>query len=232
MRIKRKESTHWHGVALGRQVLRLKKHSGGKAKSGFHPARRALRHRRAARALLRVKAYFLKMLGKRSAVYEFSLVDTCWSFIGGFLGMLLLAVLNIYILERHNQNLLLGSFGASAMLVFGAPHAPFAQPFNVIGGHILSALIGVFAQTYFGFEPWLAASLAVSLSIAAMQASGTMHPPGGATALIAVVGGEELKSFGYSYAFVPVGLSAAVLVCAAVIINNLSRRRRYPLYWW
>ena len=156
-----------------------------------------------------------------------------WAFGGALLAMSALALLNIEIWGRHEQGLLVGSFGASCMLVFGAPHAPFAQPRNVIGGHIVSALVGVFVQHLLGdIHPWAASALAVALSISAMHVTATLHPPGGATALIAVVGSAELKSYGYSYALHPIGLSALVLVAVGVAWNNLSKARRYPLYWW
>ena len=184
------------------------------------------------RFILRFWAYFYKMRGHNPATYDFSVVDTLWSFGGAFLGMLVLALVNIEVWGRHEQGLLLGSFGASAMLVFGAPHAPFAQPRNVIGGHMISALMGVFVQQFFGAEPWLASALAVAFAVSAMHVTATLHPPGGATALIAVVGSPELKQFGYEYALYPVGLSVVAMVLVGVLYNNLCKRRRYPVYWW
>lgn len=181
---------------------------------------------------LRFWTYFYKMRGKNPATYDFSVVDTLWSFGGAFLGMLALAFINVGVWGRHEQGLLLGSFGASAMLVFGAPHAPFAQPRNVIGGHIVSALAGVLVQQYAGAEPWLASALAVALAVAAMHVTATLHPPGGATALLAVVGSPELKSFGFEFVLYPVGVSVVALVAVGVFYNNLCGRRRYPLNWW
>ncbi len=181
---------------------------------------------------LRFWAYFYKMRGRNPATHDFSFANTAWSFFGAFAGMLVLALVNIQIWERQEQGLLLGSFGASAMLVFGAPHAPFAQPRNVIGGHVVSALAGVFAQQLAGGEPWLAAALAVALAVTAMHLTATLHPPGGATALIAVVGSSELKQFGYAYALYPVGLSMAAMVAVGILLNNMSKKRHYPVYWW
>jgi CBS-domain-containing membrane protein len=181
----------------------------------------------------RFLAYFYKMRGRNPATADFSLVDTLWSFCGSFLGILALALVNIEVWGRQEQGLLLGSFGASCVLVFGAPHAPFAQPRNVVGGHVVSALSGVLAQSLLGGEyTWAASALAVALSISAMHVTATLHPPGGATALIAVVGSAELKSYGYSYALYPVGLSVLVLVLIGVVWNNFSKARRYPMYWW
>lgn len=215
-----------HGRALQRFLRALS--ASGKRKrmarlSGKNPWKRFA---------LRFWAYFYKMRGSNPSAYDFSVADTLWSFGGAFLCMLVLAFVNIGLWGREEQGLLLGSFGATAMLVFGAPHAPFAQPRNVIGGHIVSALAGVSVQHWLGGEPWLAAALAVALAVTAMHFAAALHPPGGATALIAVVGSPELKQFGYEYALFPVGASAVAMVLVGILYNNLSKRRRYPIYWW
>ena len=87
---------------------------------------------------------------------------------------------------------LIGSFGASAVLVYGVPMAEFSQPRNVIGGHVLSAFVGVTLYQIFGFESIWVCPLAVSLAIVAQQSTRTVHPSGGATALIAVIGGDSI----------------------------------------
>ncbi len=79
---------------------------------------------------------------------------------------------------------------------------------------------------------WLAAALAVSLSIAVMHATKTLHPPGGATALIAVISGPKVEELGYWYALVPVAAGALVMLFVALLINNLAPNRRYPEFWW
>lgn len=116
------------------------------------------------------------------------------------------------------------------MLVYGAPQAPFSQPRNLIGGHCLSALIGVTVFLLLGDQGILACPLAVALSIFAMQLTGTVHPPGGATALIAVIGGSAIHKLGYWYVICPVGLGASIMVAVAIVVNRLSREtnRKYP----
>ena len=79
---------------------------------------------------------------------------------------------------------------------------------------------------------WLAAALAVATSIALMHATKTLHPPGGATALIAVIGGAKIHHLGYFYAVIPVGAGALVMLAVALLVNNLAPRRRYPEFWW
>src|ERR1700733_15773879 len=100
--------------------------------------------------------------------------------LGGFLAIGALALLS----GSLNVMLLLGSFGASCVLLFGYPDAPFAQPMNVIGGHVICTVIGLAALHWLGPQPW-ALALAVGCSIAAMMAARTVHPPAGSTPVIA-----------------------------------------------
>ncbi len=127
--------------------------------------------------------------------------------------------------------LLIGSMAATSVLLFGAPKSPLAQPRNVLGGHVISALVGVGLRLLIPGEPWLAGALAVGAAIAAMLATRTLHPPGGATALIAVTGGPEIARLGFLYAVIPAGACAAVLLAAALLMNNLAPGRRYPESW-
>ena len=120
------------------------------------------------------------------------------------------------------------SLGASSVLLFAAPHSPMAQPWPFVGGQLISALVGV---TCFKFIPgvFVSAALAVALAIFAMHLLNCLHPPGGATALAMVMGGQELHRLGYSVVLAPVGLNAVVLLVIALVINNLFPGRRYPL---
>ena len=113
---------------------------------------------------------------------------------------------------------------------YGAPQVPFSQPRNLIGGHCISALVGVSVFLLLGDQSIFACPLAVSLAIVAMQITGTVHPPGGATALIAVIGGSAIHDLGYWYILCPVGLGACIMVGVAWITNNLSKdpNRKYP----
>jgi CBS-domain-containing membrane protein len=147
------------------------------------------------------------------------------------LGIAAVGVLNDRFFEGSDLVLIIGSFGASAVLVFGAIKSPLAQPPNLIGGHLISALIGVTAFKLLHPWMWLAAAVGVATAIAAMHATKTLHPPGGATALIAVIGGEKIHNLGYLYALVPVTAGAAVLLLVALIVNNIPKTRRYPEFW-
>ena len=175
--------------------------------------------------------YFEKMKGGGECPPAAEAQDIAWSWLGAFLGIAAVAYLNFRVLARADMVLLIGSFGASAVLVYGAVKSPLAQPRNLLGGHVLSALIGVASWQLLHPAPWLAAAIAVSVSIAAMHATRTLHPPGGATALIAVIGGAKVHALGFLYAFAPVGLGAAIMLAVALIVNNIPRSRKYPEFW-
>ncbi|GAB7078434.1 HPP family protein [Megalodesulfovibrio paquesii] len=154
------------------------------------------------------------------------------SWLGSFLGIAALGVMQQALLDPTAQTLLIGSFGATAVLVYAAFRSPLAQPRNVLGGHVLSAVVGVLVQQQLDAVPWLAAAMAVSLAIALMHVTKTLHPPGGATALIAVIGGPSVHRLGLWFALYPVGLGAVVLLGIALAVNNIPRSRRYPEFWW
>ena len=154
-----------------------------------------------------------------------------WSWFGGFLGIFLIEQMGrLMVLGGRASLFLIGSFGASAVLAYGAPQAPFSQPRNIIGGHCISAIVGVSVYLLLGDAGIFACPLAVSLAIVAMQLTDTVHPPGGATALIAVIGGSTIHDLGYWYVLCPVALGACIMVGVAWVVNNLSgaKSRKYP----
>ena len=155
-----------------------------------------------------------------------------WAWAGSSLSIVCLALLEKVCAQEWNLPLLIGSFGASAVLAFGAPHSPLAQPRNLVGGQGLSALVGVSSQAMLGAEPVMAAALAVSTAIALMHMTQTLHPPGGATALIAVIGGPGIHDMGYWYVLLPCGVGAVCMLILALVANNLAARKRYPVFWW
>lgn len=172
------------------------------------------------------------MTGTTQSPLRVSLGEIIWSWIGSFLGISAVAYIDHRFLEGTDLVLVIGSFGASAVLIYGAIRSPLAQPRNLLGGHIISALIGVFAYKLLYPHIWLAAALGVATSIAVMHATRTLHPPGGATALIAVIGGQKIHDLGYLYAIIPVGTGALIMLIVALFINNLPRTRRYPEFWF
>jgi CBS-domain-containing membrane protein len=178
-----------------------------------------------------LKDYFNKMKGTTTSPPAVSLSEILWSWIGAFLGIAAVAYINYNRLEGTDLVMLIGSFGASAVLIYGAIKSPLAQPRNLLGGHIFSAVIGVACYQLMNEYMWLACAAAVATAIAFMHATKTLHPPGGATALIAVTGSDEIHKLGYLYAIIPVGLGALIMLAVALLVNNLNKNRRYPEFW-
>jgi CBS-domain-containing membrane protein len=176
--------------------------------------------------------YWHKMKGGGQSPPKVSLSEIVWSWVGSFLGIASVSLIHFKLLDQISLMMIIGSFGASAVLIYGAIRSPLAQPRNLLGGHILSAFIGVTTYQWFGGEPWLAASVAVSTSIALMHLTRTLHPPGGATALIAVIGGESVLNLGYLYVVMPAALGAGVMLIVALIVNNIPKSRKYPEFWF
>ena len=167
----------------------------------------------------------------RYILYKETLVDfreNFWAFLGSFVGIGIIAYLQSQTLPHSDVVFLIGSFGASSVLVYGVIQSPLAQPRNLIGGHLVSALVGVTVQQLAPDILWITAPLAVSFSIVLMQYTKTLHPPGGATALIAVTGSSEIKNLGYWYVISPVLSGTLILLIVALIFNNLTMKRHYP----
>ncbi len=122
--------------------------------------------------------------------------------------------------------MIVAPIGASAVLMFAVPASPLAQPWPIIGGNTISALVGV-SVARFIHDPVVATGLAVSLAILAMSFARCLHPPGGAAALTAVIGGPAIASAGYLFPLVPVALNSVVLVALGLAFHKLSRRS-YP----
>ena len=175
--------------------------------------------------------YFKKMRGTTKSPPGVGPFELIVSWIGAFLGIAAVALVNSYLLKDTDLVMIIGSFGASAVLIYGAVRSPLAQPRNLIGGHIISAIIGVATYNLLNAYPWLAASLAVATAIAVMHATKTLHPPGGATALIAVIGSEKIHDLGYLYVVIPVGLGVLIMLMIALLINNIPKNRQYPEFW-
>jgi CBS-domain-containing membrane protein len=158
--------------------------------------------------------------------------DILWSWLAAFTGIGTVAWLNNHILAPMDLLLIVGSFGASAVLIYGAIKSPLAQPRNFIGGHFVSSIAGVSAWMLFSSSPWFAAAFAVATAIGLMHLTRTVHPPGGATALIAVIGGESIHQLGFMYTLIPVLAGALIMLVVAVIFNNIVKWRKYPEFWW
>jgi CBS domain-containing membrane protein len=122
---------------------------------------------------------------------------------------------------------MLAAVGASSVLLFVLPSGPLSQPWPVVGGYVVSALAGVTCARWIPHLP-LAGALAVSAAILAMLWLRCVHPPGGAVALYAVLGGDAVHALGYQFVLLPALANALLLVAAALVVNNLLPHRHYP----
>lgn len=151
------------------------------------------------------------------------------SAIGGFIAIFCILLISQWAIGLQHSSMIVASMGASAVLLFAVPHGQLSQPWSVFGGHIISAIIGVTCFKLFANE-MLAASLAVGIAIGAMYYLQCIHPPGGATALSAVIGNEAVHELGYYYVITPILINVLIILIVAVLFNYLFSWRRYPFY--
>lgn len=152
------------------------------------------------------------------------------SLIGGLMAIFAMIALTKHALGLTMPSMLIASMGASAVLLFAVPHGPLSQPWPVLAGHTSAAIIGVTCARMIG-NPDLAAGCAVGLAIGAMVQFRCIHPPGGATALTAVIGGKAVRELGYGFVWRPVLLDALLLTALAIVVNAPFSWRRYPAHW-
>ena len=169
---------------------------------------------------------------KIKLVEKYSPKEIAISGAGGFVGLSILSTLN-YGLALGDITTILASFGPTSMMIFVFPEADFAQPKNVIGGHIISAFWGICTAQLLNLyleAPWLAGPTAVSGAIILMLCTRLVHPPAAGTALLAALGSQELQAMGFQL-LIPTSIGATILVMVGVLFNNLFKGRSYPKYW-
>jgi CBS-domain-containing membrane protein len=164
---------------------------------------------------------FRKLNGGAALPARASLRHIAISWLGGCLAIGVVA----YLAAISHAPLMLGSFGATCVLVFGFPESPFSQPRNVIAGHVLSSLVGLVFLVLLGTQ-WWSVALAAATAIALMQLTRSVHPPAGSNPVIVM-----LTVPGWGFLLTPTLLGALLLVLVALVFNNLFRERTYPTYW-
>lgn len=171
----------------------------------------------------------MTILGKRQLwrAYETCPARLPWKVIGlAWLGATLATAAFASAHFALHTTLILGSFGASCLLVFAYPQSPFAQPRNVVGGHCIATLTGLVFLSLLGAH-WWSMALAVGTAIALMLLARMPHPPAGSNPLIVMLAGA-----GWDFFFTPTLLGSLILVGVALLYNNWGQGRRYPTYWW
>lgn len=160
---------------------------------------------------------------------EVSRKEKIISALGGLVSILTLTLISRDLLQASGAAGLIASMGASAVLLFAVPHGQLSQPWPVIAGHGFSALVGVACARWIPGQH-LAAAAAVGLAIGVMHQLKCIHPPGGATALTAVLGGPAIHELQFRFVLFPVLTNALVMVTIAVAFNAFFGWRRYPAF--
>lgn len=175
----------------------------------------------AIKKLLKLRPYLV------SSIVQLSTGEKLRSSLAAFAAVLAVGYLSSLFIEGAGLVVLVASIGASAVLLFAVPHSPLTQPWPLVGGTVISAFIGVSCARFIP-DAWVAGALAVSLSIFVMHATHSLHPPGGAIALLAVLGGEGIHAAGYGFVLAPVGVNVLLVLAMALLVNNLLPGHRYP----
>ena len=144
-----------------------------------------------------------------------------------FFALFFVALITFYVFDKQSAPYMAMSVGAAAVLIFAVPGSTLSQPWSVLGGHLVSAVMGVGCYMLISYEP-LAAASSVSLAIIAMFFLRCLHPPGGAAALGAVLGGPQIHDLGFWYVIAPVGVNALLIIVFAIALNRLLPNRHYP----
>ncbi|KAI0105194.1 HPP family-domain-containing protein [Hypoxylon sp. NC0597] len=165
-----------------------------------------------------------------------NIVMIFWAFIGVFCAIMIIEAASHAVpsFQAHGAPIIIGSFGAAAVLEFYAIESPLAQPRSAILGQLLSSIVGVAISKLFALAPvsreltWVGGSLSCACAVAIMALTGTVHPPAGATALLAVVD-ESVARLGW-FLLPIITLGCVLMQCVALLLNNIQRR--FPIYWW
>lgn len=176
---------------------------------------------------LKTENYWFKIIGRWRSCPLTCNIDRphhkhiFWSWVGSFLAI----TATSYLAVKTNSPLLMAPFGATSVLIFAVPESSLAQPRNVIGGNVLSALISLTILHFVGSSP-LGMGMAVSTAIGMMQITGTLHPPSGAIALVVM-----MTKPNWRFLITPTLEGSIILILCAVVFNNLAEDRTYPKHW-
>ncbi|WP_418178699.1 HPP family protein [Aliarcobacter lanthieri] len=169
-----------------------------------------------------MNTYLKKFTGKKERLVENpNLKEVIFAFIGSFIAISTIG----YLTKTYDNLLIMGSFGASCVLLFGFPKVSFSQPRNVIFGHFISSFVGLFFLHFIGND-YISMALALATAIALMMLTKTVHPPAGSNPLIIFLLGAN-----WDYLVFPTLFGAIILVIVGLFYNNIHKNIVYPTYW-
>lgn len=142
------------------------------------------------------------------------------------LAIFLTGLISSRFIEGGGLQTLVASMGASAVILFAVPHSPMARGWPLVAGHLLSGFIGVLTARLVS-DVWPAAAISVGLAIFLMHISRCLHPPGGASALIPVLGGEQIKGLGFEFLLTPLALNVTAMLLLSLVLNRLNEQRTH-----
>ncbi|MGL4582622.1 MAG: HPP family protein [Flavobacterium sp.] len=169
-----------------------------------------------------MKRYIAKFKTTETSPQSATSKHSIYSGIGGMLAIGVIA----FMTKELEMPLVMAPFGATCVLAFGVPDSPLAQPRNIIGGHLLASVVGLLCLTFLGTE-WYSLAIGVGVAIGLMLVTKTTHPPAGADPLVIILGGAS-----WSFIINPVLTGAVIITVIALLFNNISKKRKYPKYWW
>ena len=173
--------------------------------------------------------HIIKLIGietSNTSFYE-KIISSVGSVIGIYFSYIITSSASI----DQQSHILFTSLGATAVLIFVTPHSALSQPWNIVCGHVFSALVGYWSLLYIP-DVTLASSLAVGGAIVVMYLTRSLHPPGAATALFIVLSGQAGQSFNIAFIIEVLSFNLVVILIIGVIFNNLFYWRRYPAYFY
>lgn len=156
-----------------------------------------------------------------------SLQEIVLSSLAALVAIALVYWISSWYIGADDLPIIMASMGAAAVLLFAVPHSPFSQPWPFVGGHLVATTVGVSCAQLIP-DTLLASAIAVAMAIFLMHLLRCLHPPGGAAALMAVVGGDDIQALSYNLVLTPVALNIVVMLGCVLLINRLILGRRYP----
>ena len=156
-----------------------------------------------------------------------SLAEKLRSGIAGGIAIFALGSILHFLPQGTYQIVMLGSIAASAVLLFAVPHSPLAQPWNLVGGHLISAIPGWWCGVLID-DPVIAGAVAVGLAIFLMYYLACLHPPGAATALTLVIASQQFHPMGGAWTLYIIAANVLTFLVLGLVLNNLLPDRHYP----